>query len=177
MEIGVWEIVGSIATLLAGIVGILTYFERKRDKKVAKEKLEDDKKREEWIEEAKKTIQIEYKQEIKETLEDFVTLDQGKAAHDGIKEELGKVNWEMEKVNNKLNENRDLMVKSEKFRLRGEMLAFAEDLRNGADKSSVAYEHIHAVYGRYKELGGNSYIDQVFKYIVGRENEDKKNND
>ena len=70
------------------------------------------------------------------------------------------------------------MINSEKFRLRGEMLAFAEDLKNGADKSSVAYEHIHAVYGRYKELSGNSYIDQVFKYIMGKEeNEDKKDID
>lgn len=169
--------VGSVATLLGGIVGILTYFERKRDKKMAKEKLEDEKKRAEWIGEAKKTIQVEYKEEIKETLEDFVTLEQGRAAHDGIREEIEKVNWEIEKANEKLNENKDLMIKAEKFRLRGEMLAFAEDLKNGADKSSVAYQHIHLVYGRYKEIGGNSYIDQVFKYIIGKEDEDKKDID
>ena len=173
----IWQLIGAVASLFVGITGILTYFERKRNKKEAKEKLEDDKKREEWIQEAKKTIQVEYKEEIKETLEDFVTLEQGRAAHDGIREEIGKVNWEIEKVNDKLNENKDLMINSEKFRLRGEMLAFAEDLKNGADKSSVAYEHIHAVYGRYKELSGNSYIDQVFKYIVGKEDEDKKDID
>lgn len=62
------------------------------------------------------------------------------------------------------------------FRLKGEILQFAEDLKNGGEKSSVTYQYIHDCYSRYKSLGGNSYIEQTFKYILktmgdGDENE------
>lgn len=49
--------------------------------------------------------------------------------------------------------------------IRGEIVNFAEDLRQGAHKSKVQFQHIFEIYDKYRKAGCNSYITHEFEYI------------
>jgi len=52
-----------------------------------------------------------------------------------------------------------------------EITAFGEDLKNGIRKTEASFKQIISSYNRYKELGGNHYVDEVYKIIIERLNE------
>jgi hypothetical protein len=47
----------------------------------------------------------------------------------------------------------------------------ANKLHNGQRLTTADYKHIEHVYTKYKELGGNSYIDEQMEYIREKEHE------
>lgn len=60
---------------------------------------------------------------------------------------------------------------NERDRLRAEVMIAANKLHNGQRLTTADYKHIEHVYTKYKELGGNSYIDEQMKYIREKEAE------
>jgi len=58
-------------------------------------------------------------------------------------------------------------IESEIGRLAHDIIGYADDLRVGIAKSRVSFLHISVSYDRYKELGGNHYVDEQYKFIKG----------
>lgn len=56
-------------------------------------------------------------------------------------------------------------------RIKYEILQFSGSLRNGLKRSAVDYQHIEAIFTKYKKKGGNTYIMHEMEYI--RECHDK----
>lgn|GEM_PF-3740723 len=79
---------------------------------------------------------------------------------------------EIHKLSGQLTKHYSESIETERQRLASEIINFAEDIKNKLPKSSVAYEHIHICYKRYKDIGGNHYIDKVFEYIQNSMGED-----
>lgn len=50
-------------------------------------------------------------------------------------------------------------------RIKYEILQFSGSLRNGLNRSEVDYQHIEAVFTKYKNMGGNTYIMHEMEYI------------
>lgn len=114
---------------------------------------------EEEREKLKKIIQPFCEEEVLILLKEYLTREENDIIQANYCERFDKIEKSIDDMS-------DSVLKSERFRLRAEVLNFAEDLNNGLEKSSVAYQHIHSVYGRYIELGGNSYIMEVFRFIT-----------
>lgn len=55
--------------------------------------------------------------------------------------------------------------------IRGEIVNFAEDLRQGIHKSKVQFQHIFEIFDKYHNMGYNSYITHEFEYINQKFNE------
>ena len=56
-------------------------------------------------------------------------------------------------------------------RIKYEILQFSGSLRNGSNRTETDYQHIEAIFTKYKNKGGNSYIKHEMEYI--RECHDK----
>lgn len=56
-------------------------------------------------------------------------------------------------------------------RIKYEILQFSGSLRNGLKRSEVDYIHIEAIFAKYRNKGGNTYIMHEMEYI--RECHDK----
>ena len=56
-------------------------------------------------------------------------------------------------------------------RIKYEILQFSGSLRNGLKRTEVDYRHIEAIFTKYKNKGGNTYIMQEMEFI--RECHDK----
>lgn len=56
-------------------------------------------------------------------------------------------------------------------RIKYEILQFSGSLRNGLKRTEVDYQHIEAIFTKYKNKGGNTYIMHEMEYI--RECHDK----
>lgn len=87
-------------------------------------------------------------------------------------------NFLMEDINSKI-DNLDKAVKKLDSKIdrnvvddiRGEIVNFAEDLRQGMHKSKVQFQHIFEIYDKYHKMGYNSYITHEFDYINQKFNE------
>ena len=66
---------------------------------------------------------------------------------------------------------KNLMDDNELDRLRAEIMQFVCYLRSGMNITSAEFKHIHHVYDKYHNMGGNSYIDGDFQYILEKERE------
>lgn len=66
---------------------------------------------------------------------------------------------------------KNLMDDNELDRLRAEIMQFVCYLRSGMSITSAEFKHIHHVYDKYHNMGGNSYIDEDFQYILEKERE------
>ena len=155
----IWQIIGILASALSVILGYIAYFERKWRNKIIKEQQKEQEKMRTCIEKVSEQIMPAWQKHVGEVLCDYVTREEGELAHE-------KISNEIEQVVSAIDLNHKQLIESELFRLKGEILQFAEDLKNGAEKSSVAYQYIHDCYSRYEDLGGNSYIEQTFEYIT-----------
>lgn len=50
-------------------------------------------------------------------------------------------------------------------RIKYEILQFSGSLRNGLKRTEVDYQHIEALFTKYKNKGGNTYIMHEMEYI------------
>ena len=75
----------------------------------------------------------------------------------------------------KINDDLDTLKKevdaNEIDRIKYEILQFSGSLRNGLKRTEVDYQHIEAIFTKYKAKGGNTYIMHEMEYI--RECHDK----
>lgn len=78
----------------------------------------------------------------------------------GIKE----IKEDMDHLKKEVNSN-------ELDRIKYEILQFSGSLRNGLKRTEVDYQHIEAIFTKYKNKGGNTYIMHEMEYI--RECHDK----
>lgn len=80
---------------------------------------------------------------------------------DEVFEKLDNICETMNNIGNQLNEQ-------EKWRLRDNILMFAQILRNTTNIENVSeniFNNIFQDYDKYKELGGNSFVDSEMEYI------------
>ena len=77
----------------------------------------------------------------------------------------------MEDVNKKIDKLEKKIDLNTRDDIRGEIVNFAEDLRQGINKSLVQYKHIFEIYDKYHNLGWNSYISNEFDFIKNKYNE------
>ena len=70
---------------------------------------------------------------------------------------------------NKITDRLDVLEKNmnsnELDRIRYEILQFSGSLRNGLSRTETDYQHIEAIFTKYKNMGGNSYILHEMEYI------------
>ena len=70
---------------------------------------------------------------------------------------------------NKITDRLDILEKNmnsnELDRIRYEILQFSGSLRNGLSRTETDYQHIEAIFTKYKNMGGNSYILHEMEYI------------
>ena len=64
---------------------------------------------------------------------------------------------------------KNLSDNNELDRLRAEIMQFVCYLKNGMHMDGAEFKHIHKVYDKYHNMGGNSYIDEDFEYIKQKE--------
>lgn len=150
--------IGTVVSTLVGVTVLFNWFEHK--KKAREDKIQ----QELELEQEREITRIEelvgpYCQErVDEILQ--IYADEKDSGLFGKKYDTRLVDLE-----NTLERLNKLVVESEKMRLKAELMNFGEDLKNGLEKSSLAYKHIFNVAERYKELGGNSYAVDLFEYI------------
>lgn len=150
---GVIEIIAIIGSFLGSVVGLLTYFERRERKREQRAKKQEQERLEKITSEIMKKIIPMWQNEFKTQIDELVSTNEFAALEDQVKNQ-GK-----------------MLIDFEKSRLKAEIMDFGEDLKNGIEKSSVAFQHIHEVFSKYKKLGGNSYVLGVFEYIVSKQRE------
>ena len=91
--------------------------------------------------------------------------------NDEAKESYKKLWEKLDIIEDDLDEHFKDSKKSEIGKLACEITAFGEDLKNGIRKTEASFKQIISSYNRYKELGGNHYVDEVYKIIIERLNE------
>lgn len=68
-------------------------------------------------------------------------------------------------LNDKINKLEKEVDANEIDRIKYEILQFSGSLRNGLKRSETDYVHIEAIFTKYKNKGGNSYIMHEMEYI------------
>lgn len=74
-------------------------------------------------------------------------------------------------LDSKINDLKKEVDANEIDRIKYEILQFSGSLRNGLNRSETDYMHIEAIFTKYKNKGGNTYIMHEMEYI--RECHDK----
>ena len=69
------------------------------------------------------------------------------------------------KITDRLDVLENNMNSNELDRIRYEILQFSGSLRNGLSRTETDYQHIEAIFTKYKNMGGNSYILHEMEYI------------
>ena len=153
-----WEMIGTLIAFLSVVLGYITWFEKRRDKKALKTKEQKEIERTELIEDVCDVMRPEMKNCMQNELSPYETKKDSEKAHAEILKGLKEIKDDINVSNLKLNE---AMIE----RIQGEIISFAEGMKHGIKPSSVAYEHIYDSYRKYKALGGNGFIDNMFKWI------------
>lgn len=68
-------------------------------------------------------------------------------------------------INDELNTLKKEVDANEIDRIKYEILQFSGSLRNGLKRTEVDYQHIEALFTKYKNKGGNTYIMHEMEYI------------
>lgn len=68
-------------------------------------------------------------------------------------------------IDDKVNNLKEEVDANELDRIKYEILQFSGSLRNGLKRTEVDYRHIEAIFTKYKNKGGNSYILHEMEYI------------
>lgn len=72
---------------------------------------------------------------------------------------------DLARIAKSVNKQFKMLQNFERNRIKGELIAFLEDLELGRSKTKEAFQYIFGIYDRYKELNGNSYIEIVVAKI------------
>ena len=75
-------------------------------------------------------------------------------------------------LDSKINDLKKEVDANEIDRIKYEILQFSGSLRNDLNRTETDYQHIEAIFTKYKNKGGNSYIMHEMEYI--RECHDKR---
>lgn len=81
---------------------------------------------------------------------------------------LGKIVGKLlgiDDIDKKVDDLKVEMDANEKDRIKYEILQFSGSLRQGLNRSETDYQHIEAIFTKYKNKGGNSYIMHEMEYI------------
>ena len=151
---GFWEIVGIISTFITTILGAITWVQVQKAKIIKRERIREEAQLQRITDVVLSKLGDHMLEGFPERTKDLVR-----------KKDFEPIVEKVEQVEKVLQENANFLVEFEKGALRSEILNFSEDLKNGIHKSGVAYQHIYSVFARYKKLGGNSYIHDVFDEI------------
>jgi len=161
-----WEIAGVIAGILALFIATLTYLEKKKNKRiVAYEKRKDEKEKERELKDELRMANFrgglteEIANILNLKLSGYESVEEARASYTKIWNKLNKIDEELGKHFEDSN-------KVEMNRLAQEIISFADDLRNGQKKFRTSYQYIACSHDKYKELGGNTYVDEQFEYIT-----------
>jgi hypothetical protein len=68
-------------------------------------------------------------------------------------------------LDSKINDLKKEVDSSEIDRIKYEILQFSGSLRNGLNRTETDYQHIEAIFTKYKNKGGNTYIMHEMEYI------------
>lgn len=68
-------------------------------------------------------------------------------------------------LDSKINDLKKEVDANEIDRIKYEILQFSGSLRNGLNRTETDYQHIEAIFTKYKNKGGNSYIMHEMEYI------------
>ena len=68
-------------------------------------------------------------------------------------------------LDSKINDLKNEVDANEIDRIKYEILQFSGSLRNGLNRTETDYQHIEAIFTKYKNKGGNSYIMHEMEYI------------
>lgn len=142
-----WAIILSAAGLVTTVLGYITWFEVRRDKRIEKNR----KVQEEKDEKIMREVEANVKNEIDIALTGFETTMEDKFTDYVTKQDFAHLQFSFER--------------SERSRLASEIINYAEDLKNGVSKTSASFKHITKAYDIYHGLGANSYIDIEFDFI------------
>ena len=158
-------IAGIITAVSGAIIGVGGFvfgiIKWKKEQKIAKEEREAKEKAER---------ELKRKQQAEETILTGVAAiiapiqEQNEGQSYAIEELRLQHQTETAKIQEVIDDN-------EKDRLRAEIMQFVCYLRNDMHITSAEFKHIHHVYDKYHEMGGNSYIDEDFEYIKEKERE------
>lgn len=159
-------IVGIVGTLVSIFLGMTVYAEKKKYKKEIKRREELVAKEEECTNRIAERIRPDFEKFVCLTLSSYASQKEVVEAQDKLTEAMEKIQRGINQTNAKLDD-------SVKFGLKGEIIQFSEDLKSGAIKTDLAYEHIHHAYAQYKKLGGNGFIDEAFNSIVEKQKENQ----
>lgn len=77
----------------------------------------------------------------------------------------------IKEIDDKVNTLKKEVDANELDRIKYEILQFSGSLRNGLKRTEVDYQHIEAIFTKYKGKGGNTYIMHEMEFI--RECHDK----
>lgn len=81
---------------------------------------------------------------------------------------LGKIFGKLlgiDAIDKKVDDLKVEMDANEKDRIKYEILQFSGSLRQGLNRSETDYQHVEAIFTKYKSKGGNSYIMHEMEYI------------
>ena len=104
-------------------------------------------------------LDSKYNQDIHKKLINYVTKEE-------MENQTCSVLEAIQKIDDKLETHFVESIEAERDRLASEILNYHQDLSNGLFKSQMSYEHIHKCYRRYKNLKGNSFVDETFTEII-----------
>lgn len=71
-----------------------------------------------------------------------------------------------QKLSNLDREHLEKMQKLELSTIKTDLVNFINDLEHDVPKSQIQKEHAHELYDRYRELGGNSYVQDHWSKLV-----------
>ena len=94
--------------------------------------------------------------------------DKVKGVNDNINERIDNIEKKIDSLIDNTLELKNQLNDQEKWRLRDNILMFAQILRNTSEIENVSeniFSNIFQDYDKYKDLGGNSFVDNEMEYI------------
>lgn len=161
----VGEILALAISLFAAMIGYFTWRDKRKDKKIEKERDEERIYRENLFDDFSKKLTTSIESQISRKLQPYVTIEKSDYEHSEISKEVKNIDGKVSKLNRDLEGHFHESIESEISRLATDIINYAEDLRNGLEKGENSFKHIMKCYDRYKKLGGNSFVDSSFEYI------------
>lgn len=165
------QIAGLLLSYLTVILGYLKYQDSKKTKreKEAEKRREDKEKlyklqNERALSEFRVVINEDIREILNKTLTNYTPTWK-------IDEDNDKIVGKLKAIEEGMDATREQLRQAEIQGLGIEIMKYAEDLRNGVKKSRHSYQHLVEAYDRYKELGGNHYVDIEFEFIKGEMDE------
>ena len=163
-----WEIIGVAIAAVALFLSFWAIMERRKVKRIKEyEERKDLKEKERELRDELRMANFrgglteEIANILNLKLSGYETNEEARASDIKIWNKLNKIDEELARHFNDSKKN-------EMSRLAQEIISFSESIRRGENKSPNSYKHIAESYDRYKKLGGNTYVDEQYKFILNK---------